>query len=38
LSLRNLDINDSRSKLHEYARKGALPAGDAMKQLISDKD
>ena len=38
LSLRNLDIDDSRNKLHEYARKGVLPAGDAMKQLISDKD
>jgi argininosuccinate synthase len=38
LSLRNLDINDSRTKLQGYARKGVLPAGDAMKQLISDKD
>jgi len=38
LSLRNLDIDDSRSKLHGYATKGVLPAGDAMKQLISDKD
>lgn len=35
LSLRNLDINDSRDKLHKYAGKGVLPAGDAMKQLLS---
>jgi argininosuccinate synthase len=38
LSLRNLDINDSRAKLQGYALKGVLPAGDAMKQLISDKN
>lgn len=37
LSLRNLDINDSREKLHVYANKGVLPAGDAMKQLIQSK-
>ncbi|MFK7994362.1 MAG: argininosuccinate synthase [Granulosicoccus sp.] len=36
LSLRNLDINDSREKLHKYAEKGALPAGDAMKKLLSN--
>ncbi len=35
LSLRNLDINDSRDKLHKYAGKGVLPAGDAMKKLLS---
>ncbi len=34
LSLRNLDISDSREKLHKYAGKGVLPAGDAMKQLL----
>ena len=34
LSLRNLDINDSREKLHKYADKGVLPAGDAMKKLL----
>jgi len=36
LSLRNLDIEDSRTKLQGYASKGVLPSGDAMKQLISD--
>ncbi|MFK7858747.1 MAG: argininosuccinate synthase [Granulosicoccus sp.] len=36
LSLRNLDIDDSREKLHKYAEKGVLPAGDAMKQLLSN--
>ena len=34
LSLRNLDINDSREKLHKYADKGVLPSGDAMKKLL----
>jgi len=37
LSLRNLDINDSREKLHKYAAKGALPAGDAVKKLLSNQ-
>ncbi|MFK8080417.1 MAG: argininosuccinate synthase [Granulosicoccus sp.] len=36
LSLRNLDIDDSREKLHKYADKGVLPAGDAMKKLLSN--
>ena len=36
LSLRNLDIEDSRDKLHKYAAKGALPAGDAMKKLLNN--
>jgi len=36
LSLRNLDIDDSREKLHKYAAKGVLPAGDAMKKLLSN--
>lgn len=36
LSLRNLDINDSREKLHKYAAKGALPAGDAVKKLLDN--
>ena len=34
LSLRNLDINDSREKLHKYAAKGVLPSSDAMKKLL----
>lgn len=37
LSLRNLDIDDSREKLHQYAAKGVLPAGDAMTQLLDKK-
>lgn len=37
LSLRNLDITDSRNKLHAYAAKGALPSSDTMKKLVSDK-
>lgn len=37
LSLRNLDIDDSRDKLHKYAAKGVLPAGDAMTQLLDKK-
>ncbi len=37
LSMRNLDINDSRTKLHAYAAKGVLPSGGAMKQLLSDE-
>jgi argininosuccinate synthase len=36
LSLRNLDINDSRSKLHDYASKGVLPASESMNKLLSD--
>ncbi len=35
LSLRNLDIDDSRNKLHEYAGKGILPSSDAMTKLLS---
>ncbi|MBX2878368.1 MAG: argininosuccinate synthase [Granulosicoccus sp.] len=34
LSLRNLDIEDSRDKLHGYVKNGALPSGDAMKNLL----
>lgn len=37
LSLRNLDIEDSRDKLHKYAAKGVLPSGDAMKKMLSQK-
>lgn len=37
LSLRNLDIDDSRDKLHKYASKGVLPSGDAMTQLLDKK-
>lgn len=36
LSLRNLDISDSRSKLKGYAEAGRLPAGDKLKLLIDD--
>jgi len=36
LSLRNLDIEDSRTKLQEYASLGALPSGENMQQLIDD--
>jgi len=34
LSLRNLDIDDSRTKLKDYASRGALPTGDNIKKLI----
>lgn len=37
LSLRNLDIEDSRDKLHKYAAKGVLPSVDAMKKMLSNK-
>ncbi len=37
LSLRNLDINDSRRKLQDYAKSGALPAGDKLNALIDDR-
>lgn len=37
LSLRNLDITDSRRKLQDYAEKGVLPSGDAMKNLLDSK-
>ncbi|PID61646.1 MAG: argininosuccinate synthase [Gammaproteobacteria bacterium] len=36
LSLRNLDIEDSRVKLREYAARGALAAGDSLKPLLED--
>jgi argininosuccinate synthase len=36
LSLRNLDIEDSRTKLQRYSSLGVLPAGDKMKQLLDD--
>jgi len=38
LSLRNLDINDSREKLKAYAKDGVLTSGDAMHQLLQAKD
>jgi argininosuccinate synthase len=38
LSLRNLDIEDSRNKLQQFAAKGVLPSSDTMKKLISDKN
>ena len=34
LSLRNLDIDDSRTKLKDYAARGVLPKGDNIKKLI----
>ncbi|MFK7890823.1 MAG: argininosuccinate synthase [Granulosicoccus sp.] len=36
LSMRNLDITDSRNKLHQYASKGTLPGGEAMKKLLTE--
>jgi len=36
LSLRNLDIKDSRDKLRLYSDVGAFPAGDKVKQLIDN--
>jgi argininosuccinate synthase len=38
LSLRNLDIADSRRKLKLYSGLGALPEGDKLKQLYHDDD
>ncbi len=38
LSLRNLDIADSRVKLQMYSAIGVLPAGDNVKQLIDDAE
>lgn len=37
LSLRNLDINDSREKLADYAEAGALLSADNLKSLIDNK-
>jgi len=36
LSLRNLDIADTRNKLRLYSNKGVLPAEDDVKQLYAD--
>ncbi len=38
LSLRNLDIADSRRKLKLYSGLGTLPDGDNLKQLYNDDD
>jgi len=37
LSLRNLDIEDSREKLRGYIERGVLPAGDNVERLVHDK-
>jgi len=36
LSLRNLDITDSREKLKRYTTDGTLPKGTHMQALIDD--
>jgi argininosuccinate synthase len=36
LSLRNLDIEDSRNKLARYAATGALPVSDTLRLLVDD--
>lgn len=38
LSLRNLDIDDSRNKLRSYASQGTLPSSETMKQLVDDSE
>ena len=38
LSLRNLDIDDSRHKLKTYASQGTLPSSETMKQLVDDSE
>ncbi len=38
LSLRNLDITDSRNKLSVYARAGVLPGGGSVKELLEDNN
>lgn len=38
LSLRNLDIQDSREKLRRYVSMGVLPRGDHLQRLASDSD
>jgi len=38
LSLRNLDIDDSRNKLKAYASQGTLPSSETMKQLVDDSE
>jgi len=38
LSLRNLDIEDSRTKLKRYVANGTLPAADRLHQLVDDSD
>jgi len=38
LSLRNLDIDDSRNKLKSYAAQGTLPSSETMKELIDDSE
>jgi len=36
LSLRNLDLADTRNKLKLYSNLGVLPAADDVKQLYND--
>jgi len=38
LSLRNLDIEDSRHKLKRYVNAGTLPASDRLRQLVDDSE
>ena len=38
LSLRNLDIDDSREKLRRYVAMGTLPRGDHLRRLTADTD
>jgi len=38
LSLRNLDIEDSRTKLRRYVASGTLPASDRLRQLVDDSE
>ena len=38
LSLRNLDIEDSREKLRGYVARGVLEAGDNVERLVSDAE
>ena len=38
LSLRNLDIADSRAKLRGYVDRGVLPAGDNVERLVHDDE
>lgn len=38
LSLRNLDITDSRNKLGVYAKAGVLPSGSGLAELLDDSE
>ncbi len=38
LSLRNLDIDDSRNKLKSYVSQGILPSSETMKHLIDESE